>query len=160
MEICCIFFSINARSSAVTGTRSTMFLVLFAIRSPSFPFPIRVWDYPNKRCTGRGIFGSVATLPMLAAALLRYLFSYYYGEHPAFFQTDTKSYEKYKKTGWKNPKLCAIITMYIYAQMKKRRTKYQFCKGISLCWLHSNQQTTPVSMNFRKGAEESESQKQ
>ena len=73
MEICCIFFSINARSSAVTGTRSTMLLVRFAIRSPSFPFPIRVWDYPNKQTrrhpAGRAgaLFGSVATLPMLAA---------------------------------------------------------------------------------------------
>ena len=47
-----------------------MFRFRFAIRSPSFPFPIRVWDYPNKRCTGRGIFGSVATLPMLATISL------------------------------------------------------------------------------------------
>ena len=67
---------INARSSAVTGTRSTMLLVRFAIRSPSFPFPIRVWDYPNKQTrrhpAGRAgaLFGSVATLPMLAAVSL------------------------------------------------------------------------------------------
>ena len=70
VPICCIFFSINARSSAVTGTRSTMFLVRFAIRSPSFLFPIRVWDYPSKQCPGRGFFGSVATLPMLATVSL------------------------------------------------------------------------------------------
>ena len=157
MEICCIFFSINARSSAVTGTRSTMLLVRFAIRSPSFPFPIRVWDYPNKQWTGRGIFGSVATLPMLAAVspflLLRLT--------PCVFPNRYEKLRKIlKKRGGKNPKLCAIIIIYIYTQMKKRWTKYQFCKGISLCWLHSNQQTTPVSMNFRKGAEESESQKQ
>ena len=49
---------------------STMFLVLFVIRSPSFPFSIRVWDYPSKQCTDSGIFGSVATLPMLAAISL------------------------------------------------------------------------------------------
>ena len=60
------------------GDRDTqhMLLVRFAIRSPSFPFPIRVWDYPNKQTrrhpAGRAgaLFGSVATLPMLATASL------------------------------------------------------------------------------------------
>ena len=65
-----------------------------------------------------------------------------------------------KKAGWENSKLCVIIITIIHVRMQKRRTKYKFYKGISLCWLHTNQQTTPVSMIFRKGAEESESQEQ
>ena len=40
--------------------------------------------------------------------------SYYYGEHPAFFQTDTKSYEKYKKAGWKKSKtMCYNYYVYL-----------------------------------------------
>ena len=116
MEICCIFFSINARSSVVTGTRSTMFLVLFAIRSPSFLFPIRVWDYPNKQCTGRGIFGSVATLPMLAAVspfllLLRLT--------PCVFPNRYEKLRKIQKSGVEKSKtMCYNYYVYLCPDTK------------------------------------------
>ena len=68
---------------------------------------------------------------------------------PCVFPNRYEKLRKIQKSGVEKPKtMCYNYYVYLYPD-EKRWTKYQFCKGI-----------TPVSMNFRKGAEESESQKQ
>ena len=102
-----------------------MFRTQFAIRSPSFPFPIRVWDYPNKQTRRHpagqagAFFGSVATLPMLAT--VSFVPHYYYGEHPAFFQTYKKKFKNNSRRILEKLRIFVYNIFCIIVSIRKER---------------------------------------